>query len=426
MAQAKHVGKVVLDMQDVEARVALARRPGVALRARGTYLVTGGLGGLGLAVARWMVGEGARHLVLLGRNGPSPEAESRLAEMREAGARVVVIRADVSEPAEVAAALSEIRGTLPRLRGVVHAAGRLDDGLLSDLDQGRLRSVMAPKADGAWNLHVHTLARPLDFFVLFSSAASILGSPGQANYAAANSFLDALAHHRRSLGLAGQTINWGPWSEVGLAARPDRGGRLASGGIGSLSPAEGVAALGRLLRTGATQVCVMPVDWPAWQRSAGAGGSMPLVSAFVGGGGGTPDAAPAAGKDLTAAILAAAPAQRQPLLEKHLQDQVARVMRFPPSKLDVNRPLSTLGIDSLMAVELKNRIEAELKVALPLIQLVQGPSVSELAEILLAQMAAGDAAAAPRPAPAPPAPRGRDSLLLSLLSLGKGKDERDA
>jgi acyl carrier protein len=338
---------------------------------------------------------------------------------------VAAVQADVAAPDALGAALSEATRGGPPLRGIVHAAGRLDDALLADLGPERLRSVMQPKIEGAWNLDLLTRGQPLDFFVMFSSAAAILGSPGQANYAAANAALDAIAHDRRMRGLPALTLNWGPWSEVGLAARADRGGRLAASGVQSLSPADGAAALARVLGTGAAQICVMPVDWPAWVRNVPAIREIPLLTAFTRGGRADEGSA-ANAHGIVAALGAAAPADRPRVLEKHLQEQVARVLRLPAAKLDVTRPLSTMGLDSLMAVELKNRIESELQVALPLIQVVQGPSVSELAEALLAQMHGGESAAAPAASRPAAAPRGKESLMLSLLSLGKDAGAPDA
>src|SRR5215469_16693916 len=151
---------------------------------------------------------------------------------------------------------------MPPLRGIIHAAGILDDGLLVHLDQERLAAVMAPKVQGAWNLHTLTKDMPLDFFVLFSSVASMLGSPGQGSYAAANAFLDALSHQRRALGLPSLTINWGPWSAVGMAAQPGRSRRFASFGLDAIAPQQGFQALEQLLpqRDGA-QVMVVSANW---------------------------------------------------------------------------------------------------------------------------------------------------------------------
>src|SRR5262245_32832099 len=161
------------------------------IRSDATYLLTGGLGGLGLAVAQWLVERGARTLVLAGRRGATPEAESKLTDLRAQGANVIVARADAADPEQLDSVLFEIDHSLPPLRGVMHLAGVLDDGIALHLDRTRLWNVLSPKLRGAWNLHVRTASRQLDFFVLFSSVASMLGSPGQANYAAANAFLDA-------------------------------------------------------------------------------------------------------------------------------------------------------------------------------------------------------------------------------------------
>jgi phthiocerol/phenolphthiocerol synthesis type-I polyketide synthase C len=411
-------------MRDERVKVA-PRRDAPGIRADATYLVTGGLGGLGLAVGRWLVREGARSLVLLGRSAPSPEARSVIEDMEKAGARVTVAGADVADTRQVAAVLSDVAQRLPPLRGIVHAAGRLDDGILLQQDAGRLDAVMAPKGAGAWNLHALASGAPLDFFVLFSSAASLLGSPGQGNYAAANAFLDGLAHHRRARGLPALSINWGPWSETGLAERPDRGGRLASFGMESLNPRQGVDALGRLLRGSGAQVGVLPVSPDGWRQLSSAMGNPPVLAELVREDGArAPDAAPAARKLNGAAVVAAPAAERQGMLESHLRGEVARVLGLSAARLDVQRPLNTMGIDSLMAVELKNRVEADLGVTLPLIRLIQGPSVADLASLLLEQLGNGEAApSAPPAAPVAVKPR-QDSLLLSLLSLAQ--DERGA
>ena len=196
MAQARHRGKIVLSI-----RRRGARTPRYAIHRDGTYLVTGGLGGLGLEVARWLVRGGARSLVLVGRRPPSADAMSVIADLEGAGAEVSVVRGDVASRAQVEHAVAAIGGTRPPLRGVIHAAGVLDEGVLMQQDAGKFARVMAAKVEGAWNLERATRDLPLDFFVLFSSVAGVLGSPGQANHAAANAFLDAFAHHRRARGL---------------------------------------------------------------------------------------------------------------------------------------------------------------------------------------------------------------------------------
>ncbi|MBU6352401.1 MAG: SDR family NAD(P)-dependent oxidoreductase, partial [Chloroflexi bacterium] len=201
MQQAGHVGKLVLDFTLVSP-----------LRPEGSCLITGGLGGLGLQIARQLVDRGARHLVLVSRRGVrTPAQQAALAQLAKAGAQVDVVQADVAQVEEVRRLLSQI----PALRGIVHAAGVLDDGLLRAQNPERFAAVMQPKADAAWHLHTLTQGLELDFFVAFSSMASLVGNPGQSNYAAANGFLDGLMQARRRVGLPGLSIAWGPWAEVG-------------------------------------------------------------------------------------------------------------------------------------------------------------------------------------------------------------------
>jgi NAD(P)-dependent dehydrogenase (short-subunit alcohol dehydrogenase family)/acyl carrier protein len=380
MAQAKHIGKIVISMEEEEVWVVPAEKP-VTFDATGTYLITGGLGGLGLEVAQWLVQHGARHLVLMGRSGvASTTAAEAVDSMRQAGVEVLIGQADVSQEAQVAAILSEVQHFMPPLKGIIHAAAVLDDGILLQMNQERFRSVMLPKMHGAWNLHHLTLEAPLELFVLFSSAASVLGSPGQGNYVAANAFLDALAHHRRALGLPALTINWGAWGEVGLAARPDRADHLMQQGIIPFSPKQGLQLMGQMLQRDWAQVTGLAIDWSKLLRVY----SLPLLAELA-----AEVPTEMRGGEESAfreTLMAAAPEQRQALIESYLQEQVSKVLGIPPSRLDVYRPLNTLGLDSLMAVELKNRAEAALGVTIPVTSLLQGPSIAELATTLLNQL----------------------------------------
>jgi len=416
MARGHHIGKVVIRMDDGNVSVKPPADAAACIRDDSTYVLTGGLGGLGLVVARWLVGKGARNLVLVGRSEPSPEAREAIEAMEREGARVVVERIDVAEPGPVAAAFTRWAREMPPVRGIVHAAGLLDDGILVRQTPERFRRVMAPKVQGAWNLHRASLDAPLDFFLLFSSAASVLGSAGQSNYAAANQFLDALSHYRRARQLPAVSINWGPWSEVGLAARPDRGGRLEVGGMKSLSPRQGVEALGRILLFDPSQISAMSVDWLEWRKSHPLLAETPFFSQLAS------ETSGRAGTDSQdprrAQLLAAPPQERVAILEDRLRQHVASVLRLAASKIDLDQPLVTMGIDSLMAVELKNRVEREIGVAIPLLQLIKGPSLSDLARSLAGSMAgdAGSISENGRTASPPKGEKGK-SLLLSILSL---------
>ena len=381
MAQAKHTGKVVI-----------AHKPtGELLQPDASYLITGGLGGLGLKVAQWMVEQGARHLALVGRSSASGEAGEAIHGMEGAGAQVKVFKADMSQRDQIAKVLAEIAQVMPALRGVIHAAGVLDDGVLVQQDRDRFAKVMAPKVAGAAALHELTHGLPLDFFVLFSSASSLLGSPGQGNYAAANAFMDALAQARQAQGLPALSINWGAWSEVGMAAaqgeREQR--RWASQGMGLIAPEQGVQAFGEVLRLNTAQVGILPIHWPKLSKQFG--GNVPPFYSEVAGAAASADSGgqAASGPDVIKQLEAAAPEERYDLLLAHVQEQVARVFGLDPAKpLDRRQALSEMGMDSLMSVELKNRLQSSLGRSLPTTLAFDYPTIEALAGYLAAEVLA--------------------------------------
>ncbi|MEL7334532.1 MAG: SDR family NAD(P)-dependent oxidoreductase, partial [Cyanobacteria bacterium J06560_2] len=240
MQQAQHIGKIVLDIatSDYDSKISP-----LSIKAEGTYLITGGTGGLGLATAKWLVEEGARHVALLSRGtNQSVAVEDWIKESRDKGVKIFILQADVANRTQLASALKTLAATLPPLKGVVHAAGVLVDGILQQLTWGKMESVLAPKVWGAWNLHQLTESYELDFFALYSSAASLLGSPGQGSHVAANSFLDALAHYRQAQELPAVSINWGPWAEVGSAAAEQVQRQMELQGIGAIAPQQGIQA----------------------------------------------------------------------------------------------------------------------------------------------------------------------------------------
>ncbi len=413
MAQARHIGKVVIRVAGEDPRIEAAG-PAEAL-SEGTYLITGGLGGLGLEVARWLAGKGARHLALVGRSGLNPGTAEAVEELSRGGVGVRVIRADVADEGQVAQALAEVDATMPPLRGVVHAAGLLDDRTVLRLDRSRLDAVMAPKVAGAWNLHALTAGRTLDLFVLFSSVASLLGSSGQANYAAGNAFLDALAAHRRARGLTALAIDWGPWSGVGLAAaRGNRGARLARRGLGSLSPEQGLSALERLVGQSGVQVAVMPFDFGQWSDSDPTAASSPLLARLAEENGGRAAGASVTSRSVREALLAVEPGRRRrALLEGHLKHRVAQVLRLAPARVDVSKPLRALGLDSLMALELRNRLEADLDLKLSATVVWNHPTVTALVPHFADRMGIPLEAAEPAEVPQVTA-RDDDGLVLAL------------
>ncbi|WP_437819486.1 SDR family NAD(P)-dependent oxidoreductase [Sorangium sp. So ce1078] len=386
MAQAKHIGKLAIAMDDPEARVVPAADRAPAIRDDASYLVTGGLGALGLAAARWLVEQGARHLVLVGRRAPSDEARAAIGALEAAGARVRAEQADVASDDEVRRLVAELEATMPPLRGVVHAAGLLDDHTLLELSEEHFRRVCAPKVHGAFNLHARTLGAPLDFFVMYSSLATTLGSPGQGNYAAANAFLDALAQRRRSMGLPAMSIAWGAFAEVGLAAADDlRGARVAQRGVGGFSPAEGLAALARLLERPRAEVVVARFEARKWVEFYPSAGASPFLAELLKE---APETSPgaAASTALRESLSAEPPAERLGRLEEHIREQVGRVLRLPAARVGRLAPFRSLGVDSLMSLELRNRIEASVGLRLSTTLLFAYPHAAALSEHLLERL----------------------------------------
>lgn len=340
-------------------------------RSDGTYLITGGLGGVGLRTAQWMVEHGARHLVLMGRGGVPDEAEAALQAICKTGASVHVFKGDVTREEHLENALVRIRREMPPLRGIFHSAVVLDDSILLQQNRERFLGVMPPKIDGAWNLHRLTLNEPLDYFVLFSSAASLIGSPGQGNYAAANAFMDMLAHYRRQQGYPALCINWGRWGEVGQAMKGKRGERLDSRGFASMKPTEGLAILESLLHQSPPQVGAMSFNLSKWSQFYPDLTRSSLFANLIEEPGAREE--DGAGSCLTRAMLADQDGiLRQQKLTQYLSTQIARVLGHTSLKLDAHQPLNRLGIDSLMAVELKNRIGSDLDMLIPVTTFLQG------------------------------------------------------
>jgi acyl carrier protein len=247
----------------------------------------------------------------------------------------------------------------------------------------RLRRVAAPKVHGAWNLHSLLGDRPLDFFVLFSSAASWLGSPGQANYAAANAFLDALAQYRRGSGLPALSINWGPWADVGLAAEQEnRGARLAFRGITSFTPDEGAEAFGALLGYDGAAIAVMALNLRQWRQFYPKAADMPLVAALLRDDAAGEERTTVGDAPLRQALTAAEPAKRRHMLEAHVREQLSAVLRLAPSRIDARTPFRAMGIDSLMALELRNRLEASVGVTLSATLVFNYPTIAAVAPFL--------------------------------------------
>ena len=423
MAQAKHIGKIVVSQAEAGQDVSSARS---LLRPDATYVVTGGLGGLGLATARWMVDRGVRHLMLIGRRPPSDAAGKVFDELRAAGADVRVMRADVCKVDDVARVLAEIHKHMPPLRGVIHSAGVLDDGVLVKQTWDRFATVMAPKVTGAWNLHQQTRDMPLDCFVLYSSAAALFGSVAQGNHAAANAFLDGLAHYRRRQGLAAISINWGPWLETGAATRvgEDAVRKWRSQGIGTISVEQGLRTLAEALDMNPVQIGAVPVDWAQYSRQVPVGGEPPMFSDLVSHARSQVKTDRPADHDsgLPGRLQSASEANRLELLRDYVLNQAIKVLGLSPSHApNLDQHLGELGLDSLMAVELKNSLERGVGRPLPTTLVFDFPTIKDLVDYLAREWDAGGPAAPKAEGGDLPGPAPEDEILADLSRLPEGK-----
>jgi acyl transferase domain-containing protein len=354
--------------------------PGARLHKNGAYLVTGGLGDLGLEVARWLAKRGAGCLALMGRSEPSQRAAQVIAELRAAGTRVQTVRCDVTDGPALAEAIESITSQLGQIRGVIHAAAVLDDGAVANQSRERFAKVFAPKIQGTLNLHRLTLGGPLDFFVLFSSAACLLGSPGQTNYAAANAFMDAFAHYRHSLGLPALSIDWGPWKEVGLAVNSAGNVRWRESGLSSMASTEALEQMEVLMGQSFPQAAILSMDW---SQAIPAISQMPLFENLVREAG--VSRAPAATRvpELLEKLERVPAAGKREAVFAYVREQVRTVMRIDRSRpFDEKQPLNELGLDSLMAVELKTTLGSAVGRRLSAGLLFLYPHMHALAEYL--------------------------------------------
>ncbi len=353
--------------------------------AQGSYLITGGMGALGLQVAEWMVKQGAKHLVLLSRRGMSAQAEKVINPLINLGIDIQVKQVDVGVKESLESVINEIAASGYPLRGIMHTAGVLEDGILLGQTWESFEKVRHPKVLGTWYLHELTQDLSLEFFVCFSSLASVLGSPGQGNYAAANSFMDALVYYRRQKGLTGLSINWGPWDTTGMTAQltVSHQQRIAQRGLTSLNTQEALICLGNAIQKNYTQVAIAHVDWEKVSQLQASFGyypsllkeltdNRPIISSTSG--------------ELLKSLQEMATSDRFSFLLTHLQTQVSQILGLKPAAINPEQSLLEMGLDSLMAVEFNTLIRAELNIDLPLGPLINEPTLQNLTQLLLKQL----------------------------------------
>jgi phthiocerol/phenolphthiocerol synthesis type-I polyketide synthase C len=395
MQQSRHIGKIVLTLEsppvaevDAELRPAAPRR--LSLRADASYLVTGGTRGFGLRTAQWLAERGARHLVLIGRGSAlAPESREALDALAAAGVQVKLAACDVTDRAALRKLLAEVRDGMPPLRGVVHASAVFRDGLVRNLDRESIEAVLAPKMLGAANLHRLTRHLKLDFFVLYSSATSVFGNPGQASYVGANRYLEVLAEARRAAGLPALCVAWGPIEDAGYLARNEEiKQRLESRlGSSSFSAAQALEALEMLLLNDVSGLAVLRFDRAALSRffsSARSPKYQPLITHA-----GASVQAASSVEDLRRWAEQTDEAEVLPALAELVKKEIADILRMDPARLDAAAPLQDLGLDSLMAVELMTAVEARCGVSIPAIALADIGTIDRLARRIVKELKRG-------------------------------------
>ncbi|MGD8310335.1 MAG: SDR family NAD(P)-dependent oxidoreductase [Chromatiales bacterium] len=379
-----------------------AGEPWAGVRPDATYLITGGGGALGQVTACWLAERGAGRVVLVGRRLTQEDVAPLAAQLAELGTRLAAHAVDVTDETALEALLRDLRDTGPPLRGIVHAAGVLDDALVENQTEGRLLAVLRPKFVGAVLLDRLCADDPLDFFLLYSSAAALLGSPGQSNYAAANAGLDALAWDRRRRGRPAHAVAWGAWSSAlgGMTGRASGfAARMASHGIASLEPTPALAALAQAMSDADPAPAVMQVDWA--QLARGAGGALNPLWAHLVKGEAPGVAAPVAS---AAEALARLPARdRRARLAALVRTHIAECLALDPGRVEPRVALFDLGMDSLSALDLRNRLQNDLRISLPSTMVFQHPTAAALVDWLAREFDSTAAAQAPATKAAHPA-----------------------
>ncbi len=383
LAQSKHIGKVVVDMRALDTPIVMPQARDGGLRRDGTYLVTGGTSGFGLHIGRWLAQNGAGTVVLVSRRGESPETIAMIESLKISGANIITGAVDVTDATAIAAFCEKLRRNNP-IRGIFHCAMVLDDANLMDMDRSRFEKVMAPKAGGVLNLHESTKDDPIDYFVMFSSIASLIGNAGQANYIAANAFLDSFASYRQQLGLAATTINLGVISDIGVAARNARlESVFKSSGIGSFTSEEALGAMETAIDHGRCAVGTFDVDWArlmSVSQTRGKCGRYKDVTRSTGAGNEGVKAT------LAGKILDLPPEEQVFRIMEILTGIIAQVLRLEAKKIEPDRAISSLGIDSLTATELLVLIQEKTGYRFTTMQLLKGPSIADMAGIILAHI----------------------------------------
>lgn len=388
MQQARQIGKVVVTYEQPIAppRQEQLGSGSLTLPANASYLVTGGLGGFGLKTAQWLVSKGARELILLSRSGPaSEEAQAAIREFDAQGIKVMAAACDITDRNALANVLERARAELSPLHGIVHAATVIDDGLIRNLDAERIHKVLAPKIDGARHLEALTQQAPLDFFVVYSSATTLFGNPGQGNYVAANHWLEAFAARRRAQGLPATCVRWGAIEDVGFLARNTRTRDALQERLGgsALRSDDALKVLEQMLLTPGPSLGVLELEWGALARFLPTSDT-PRFDEIARDS--DDDGSLDQDDDISALLADLSPEELHSTITELLRAELASILLIDEEKIDVNRSVYDMGFDSLMGVELMTAIENRLGVQVPVMVLSEASTLDKLAGVLIQKL----------------------------------------
>ncbi|TBN48335.1 SDR family NAD(P)-dependent oxidoreductase [Hansschlegelia quercus] len=395
MQQSGHVGKIVV--RPLPADALGEATPPTFRAAEGVHVMVGGLGGFGLATAEWLVANGATKLALIGRSGASSEAaKAGVARLEAAGAKVKVFAVDAADEAALAKALDETRAGLGPIGGAWNVAMVLNDALLANLDEARFNETLRPKIDGAYALDKLTRKDPVKQFVVYSSATTLIGNPGQANYVAANMWLESLMRVRRAEGLPGLAIAWGALGDVGYLARTgDVKEKIQKRlGFATLSGDEALEGLGRVLahddlRLETAVVAIAPLDWAGARRDLAYLASPMFAQVLAGAEMGPQDAVEQI--DLAALVRGKDAREARDIVSEILAGEVGRILKLPAKEISPQRPLAELGMDSLMGLELRMSVERRFDIELPLVAIGDSTTLTTIAQSIVSRIHEPDA-----------------------------------
>jgi NAD(P)-dependent dehydrogenase (short-subunit alcohol dehydrogenase family)/acyl carrier protein len=414
MQQSKHIGKLVISTQLERPESVPVVRFKKPVKAGATYLVTGGLGGFGLATAEWLVEQGATSLALIGRRGAvTEEAIAGVAKLEKMGATVRAFAADIADAPALATVLATVRAEMAPLTGVIHSAAVIEDTPILNLGPELIERVFRPKLLGAWNLHQATLHDPLEMFVLYSSSSAVVGNPGQGAYVAANLYLDSLALYRKSLGLPALSVGWGAIKDAGFLTRHQHVAEMlrTRTGLDATPANEALADLGRLSAAGATRVCAARFDLNRLGQ-VGPGATIPPRFLPI-----IPKGAAASmqnAETLADLLKKTAEADRRALILARVREHGARVLGTSAAQINIDQPLADMGLDSLMAVELAGGLERDLGQPVSVMQMLSAGSLAAIAELVMKMLGVGsqgESATSPAQSPAL-LPQAKDSAIL--------------